>query len=162
MWVAGASGVPLAGNTPTTNVFNSNNQIAGTGYDAAGNQTDVNGFTVAYDAENHQMSVTESPALGGGQELYFYDGDGQRIEKISLAGNTIYVYDAFGQLAAEYNAFASPTPPCQTCYLSVDHLGSVRMVTDQNGNVVARHDFLPFGGRGAWRRGGTKFAVGCY
>jgi RHS repeat-associated protein len=91
------------------------------------------------------MSVAESPALGGGQELYVYDGDGQRVEKIGLAGNTIYVYDAFGQLAAEYNAFASPTPPCQTCYLSVDHLGSVRMVTDQNGNVVARHDFLPFG-----------------
>ena len=34
---------------------------------------------------------------------------------------------------------------CQTCYLSTDHLGSTRMVTDQSGNVVARHDYLPFG-----------------
>jgi RHS repeat-associated protein len=40
--------------------------------------------------------------------------------------------------------------------LSYDHLGSVRMVTDQSGNVVSRHDYLPFGeeitgsaGRGA-------------
>jgi RHS repeat-associated protein len=34
---------------------------------------------------------------------------------------------------------------CVTCYLTVDHLGSTRLMTDQNGNVVARHDFLPFG-----------------
>ena len=35
--------------------------------------------------------------------------------------------------------------PCTTCYLSWDHLGSTRMVTDGAGNVVARHDFLAFG-----------------
>jgi uncharacterized protein RhaS with RHS repeats len=56
----------------------------------------------------------------------------------------VYVYDAFGQLAAEYST-APSTPPCTTCYPSYDHLGSVRLVTDQNGNVVARHDYLPFG-----------------
>ena len=32
-----------------------------------------------------------------------------------------------------------------TCYLTWDHLGTPRLVTDQNGNVVARHDYLPFG-----------------
>ncbi|MBV9679806.1 MAG: hypothetical protein JO185_25960, partial [Acidobacteriaceae bacterium] len=26
-----------------------------------------------------------------------------------------------------------------------DHLGSVRLVTDQTGSVIARHDYLPFG-----------------
>ena len=36
-------------------------------------------------------------------------------------------------------------PPCLTCYLSYDHLGSVTLVTDQNGNAVARHDYAPFG-----------------
>ncbi len=56
----------------------------------------------------------------------------------------VYVYDAFGQLAAEYNSQAMAAA-CVTCYLSYDHLGTVRMVTDQNGNVVARHDFAPFG-----------------
>jgi uncharacterized protein RhaS with RHS repeats len=61
-----------------------------------------------------------------------------------MGGNTIYVYDALGQLAAEYNTFAT-TPACQTCYLSTDHLGSIRLVTDQSGNVVVRHDYLPFG-----------------
>jgi hypothetical protein len=53
------------------------------------------------------------------------------------------MYDAFGNLAAEYGTVASAA--CTTCYLSYDHLGSVRLVTDQNANVVARHDYLPFG-----------------
>jgi RHS repeat-associated protein len=54
------------------------------------------------------------------------------------------VYDALGQLAAEYSTAANSSP-CATCYLSYDHLGSVLMVTDQNAGVVARHDYLPFG-----------------
>jgi RHS repeat-associated protein len=47
-------------------------------------------------------------------------------------------------LAAEYST-QPPTMPCATCYLSTDHLGSTRLMTDQNGNPVSRHDFLPFG-----------------
>ena len=39
----------------------------------------------------------------------------------------------------------APTVPCGTCYLTSDHLGSVRVVTDANARVVGRHDFLPFG-----------------
>ncbi len=144
MWVTANSGVNLAGNTPTANVYNSNNQTGGTSYDAAGNALSVNGFTLGYDAENRQVSATEQPSLGGGQELYLYDGNGQRVEKVSVGGNTIYVYDAFGQLAAEYNTFASSFA-CTTCYDTADQLGSVRMVTDQSGNAVTRHDCLPFG-----------------
>jgi hypothetical protein len=44
---------------------------------------------------------------------------------------------------AEYGVVAKRS--CTTCYLSFDHLGSVRMLTDGNGNVVARQDYLPFG-----------------
>ncbi len=47
-----------------------------------------------------------------------------------------------GQLVAIQNASGTP---CSTCYLTYDHLGSVRLVTDQNANIVSRHDFLPFG-----------------
>ena len=56
----------------------------------------------------------------------------------------MYVYDAFGKLAAEY-ASAPVQAPCTTCYLVWDQLGSTKLVTDQNGNVVGRHDYLPFG-----------------
>ena len=56
------------------------------------------------------------------------------------------MYDALGQLAAEYsNAAQAPEAPCATCYLSTDYLGSVRMITDETGVAVARHDYLPFG-----------------
>ena len=32
-----------------------------------------------------------------------------------------------------------------TSYLTTDHLGSTRVVTDGNKAVIARHDYLPFG-----------------
>ena len=32
-----------------------------------------------------------------------------------------------------------------TCFLSTDHLGSTRALTDSTGTVVERHDYLPFG-----------------
>jgi hypothetical protein len=57
------------------------NQMSNSSYDGAGNQTGVNGFTVAYDAENRQVSVTEIPALGSGQEVYLYDAEGQRVRE---------------------------------------------------------------------------------
>ena len=143
MWVTNYTGVPLAGNTPTSNVYSSN-RIGGQSYDASGNQLSVNGDTLFFDAENRMMSATEPVSLGGGTETYLYDGDGRRVEKTGPGGATVYVYDALGQLAAEYSTTANSSP-CSTCYLTNDHLGSVRLVTDQSGNVVARHDYLPFG-----------------
>lgn len=44
---------------------------------------------------------------------------------------------------AEYSNQSSPTP--QVSYLTSDTLGTPRINTDQNGNVIARHDYLPFG-----------------
>jgi RHS repeat-associated protein len=74
-----------------------------------------------------------------------YDGDGRRVTKAIPGGaTTTYVYDAQGDLAAEYST-QPPAISCATCYLAVDHLGSTRLLTDQNGNPVSRHDFLPFG-----------------
>jgi RHS repeat-associated protein len=135
----------LAGNTPTSNAsYNGNNQIAGVSYDAAGNQLAVNGDTLIYDAENRQASVAEPQSLGGGTANYLYDGNGQRVSKILSGAITVYAYDALGQLAAEYSTVAN-TSPCTTCYLAWDHLGTVRLVTDQNADVIARHDYLPFG-----------------
>ena len=86
MWVSGNSGVPLAGNTPSSNVYNAaNNQINGQQYDAAGNHTSANGNALGYDAENHIVSVTEAPAFGGGSETIAYDGNGQRCRRQSPA-----------------------------------------------------------------------------
>jgi hypothetical protein len=57
MWVTSNSGVPLAGNTPTSNVYTTANQIAGTPYDAAVSTGQVNGNGVVYDAESRVIEV---------------------------------------------------------------------------------------------------------
>lgn len=104
----------------------------------------MNGNTAACDAENRQISVTEPASAGGAVESYQYDGAGQRVVKSGGGNQTTYVYDGLGRLAAEY-ATAANTSPCTTCYLSVDQLGSTRLVTDGSGRVKGRHDYLPFG-----------------
>lgn len=141
IWVKSNSGVPLAGNTPTANVYTAANQISGSSYDLAGNQTVANGNTLAYDAEDRQISETDG--VTHAVETYNYDGDGHRVSKTGPGGTTIYVYDVLGQVAAEYST-ANSSFPCTTCYLSADHLGSTRLVTDSTATVIARHDYLPF------------------
>jgi RHS repeat-associated protein len=143
------SGVPLYGTTPVTqngyNPFNpATNRLLSARYDAAGNQTQVGSYSLAYDAENRQTQAVDN--VSEGQASYGYDGLGQRVTKSNNGlVSTLYVYDIFGQLAAEYNSFPKQQSPCATCYLSYDHLGSLRMVTDSAANIISRHDYLPFG-----------------
>lgn len=133
-------------------------------YDAAGNITnDGQGNSFEYDAENHMIKASNS---GGVQGAYFYDGQGKRVQKARFneTPETTFVYGIGGSLWAEY-ATTQPealTPDKEYVYgvsgltaiadssnnlkyLTPDHLGSNRIVTDRNGTVVARYDFLPFG-----------------
>ena len=89
--------------------------------------TSARSFT--YDAENRQVSST----INGVATTYAYDGNGMRVSKTTGGITTTYVYDAFGNLAAEYGG--SGTSPCgsATCYVTWDHLGSTRMLTDNTG-----------------------------
>ncbi len=110
------------------------------GYDTAGNETTIS-FTVTYDVENRQTGFS---SISNGTATYTYNGDGRRVTKTTSGVTTTYVYDAKGDLASEYST-QPPPPPCLTCYITTDHLGSTRVVTDENAAVTARHDFLPFG-----------------
>ena len=144
-WVPSSSGIVLSGLTPTTDYYNSatNRLLLTNGYfnyDSNGNQTLVSPYAITYDAENRQTNIAIN---GSTTATYAYDGDGRRVTK-TFGPTTTYVYDAQGDLAAEYST-QPQVMPCLTCYLSVDHLGSTRLLTDQNGNPVSRHDFLPFG-----------------
>ena len=163
MWMPSPYGSPWSGNTPTTNVYNaSTNRDSRWSYDAAGNLLNVNGNTASYNAENQINSL--SATTGGGAENLYYDALGERVGKVITGGSTtLYVYDVFGQLASEYvngswardyifdgvgNLVATENAsggPCTTCYFAYDHLGSTRLVMDQNGNVVQRYDYLPLG-----------------
>jgi RHS repeat-associated protein len=160
-----SSYMPTPRQTPTSNspsdlpsLFNqSNNRIiailSGEGttqysYDLAGNLSSMpdkvqgnpsNAMT--YDSENRQAT------FNGTAGQYFYDGDGHRVKKIDSSGTTIFVYNASGQLVAEYHS--DPVPPAAggggTSYLTSDHLGSTRVVTKADGSVKARYDYLSFG-----------------
>jgi RHS repeat-associated protein len=145
MWMPSSSLINSGGAIPTANVYNGKNQNPNFSYDAAENQTAVSGLNLTYDAQNRQVGATNVNGTGGTATCQ-YDGAGQRVTKALPSGMTVYVYDAFGALAAEYGS-ASVAAPCTTCYLAWDHLGSVRLVTDgsTNANVIGRHDFAPFG-----------------
>ena len=77
---------------------------------------------------------------------YFYDGDGKRVKKVvpSTGETTVFIYDASGKLAAEYSTIVETQKP-KVSYLTTDHLGSPRIITDENGQVISRRDFQPFG-----------------
>jgi RHS repeat-associated protein len=143
-WVSASPGYTLSSLTPQSlGAFNAvNNRLFASVYDGAGNQTtDGQSRTFTYDAENRQT------AFNGGTGQYFYDGDGRRVKKIDASGTTVFVYNAGGQLIAEYHS--DPVPPPAggggTSYLTIDHLGSTRVVTKQDGTIKARYDYLPFG-----------------
>jgi RHS repeat-associated protein len=136
--------------------FNLSNQVDDEGwdYDAAGNLTKVppalTGHTMAYDGQNRQVAYCrQDPNVcvkqaGNGRTLYAYDGEGRRVKKVLDTGvTTTYVYDALGRLAAEYGG--APPPTSGRVFLTADHLGSTRLVTNASGAPVERTDYLPFG-----------------
>ncbi len=105
------------------------------------------------------------------QGAYAYDGLGQRVKRTTTirgsSETTVYVYDAFGRLAAEYSSVAPEAGTGGTFYRTEDHLGSTRLVTKQDQTVAECRDFFPFGerigsglnGRSADCYGGTSGAV---
>ena len=121
------------------------NQINGWCYDQNGNVLGISSASRSfiYDAENRQVSANISGTIAN----YVYDGLGQRVSKTVGGASTNYVYDAFGNLAAEYGTVADPSPcGTPTCYVTVDHLGSARLLTDATGSSnVRRYDYQPFG-----------------
>jgi RHS repeat-associated protein len=57
--------------------------------------------------------------------------------------NSLFVYDGSGKMVAEYSTQQSANPTVS--YLTTDHLGTPRVITDKNGNVISRRDMMPFG-----------------
>ena len=138
-------GCPQAVCNPSFNQSNNKfNDNQGYFYDAAGNLTrDAEGKQFTYDAENKQKEVRDANNVIIGQ--YYYGGDGKRVKKFifNVQETTIFIYDASGRLVAEYSSAANNNP--QLSYLTADHLGSPRIITDASGNVNSRRDFMPFG-----------------
>jgi RHS repeat-associated protein len=130
--------------------FNGQSQPTGYDYDAAGNLTQEPGpsstFTLyVYDAENR---LIQAKSLSGQTETvissYVYDGDGRRVKRIVADTASIYAYNASGQMLAEYTS-GPVNPSATTGYLTEDHLGTPRAISNSTGQVTERHDYLPFG-----------------
>ena len=89
-----------------------------------------------YDGDGKRMQVTEN----GETTTYIYFGIDTLYEE-NTTGKTCYIYGPKGQLAkrttinGESNMF----------YYHTDHLGSTRLVTDSNRNIVSAISYHPYG-----------------
>lgn len=147
--------------------FSGNNRIADPNwsYDNNGNIIKTPAAqTIGYDAENRQVALcTQDPTscpsqYASGRTVYVYDGLGNRVQRIDNTGTATFVYDAFGNLAAEYGTTAAPPG---TQYVTVDALGSTRLLMTGT-QASERHDFQPYGDEitgdtGTWRAGVTGY-----
>lgn len=141
-------------------------------YDANGNMlTGLGGRVMTYDAENRPLSVT----FAGKRTCYVYGADGGRLKKIENLATTqdcatvpattpATVY--FGpveirnfKIAGQEQVITYPHPnvrltngklPANASYLHLDHLGSVRAVTDASGLKVEGAVYKPFGEQNEW------------
>ncbi len=144
-WISSGTFIPYSTQTPQSNNFTNNRWASSTnGYDTAGNQTSVflgsgGTRTFTYDAENRQIAAS---IPGMSAISYVYDGEGRRVQKTVGSTVTTFVYDAAGNLTAEYGP---PSSVAGTTYLTADHLGSTRLVTNSSGAAIARYDYAPFG-----------------
>ena len=148
--------------TPTSP---STNRLTGATYDASGNVIQEGTSSYGYDAFNLMVDST----IGGSRRAYVYTADDERIAvatTVPLVG-TWKVRDLDGQVLREFREAPSPganfswtrdyvrrdgqllakvePTPVDTQHMHLDHLGSVRMVTDGSGSVVSTHHYYPFG-----------------
>lgn len=138
------------------------NRVAGAGYDDGGNLTSYSGQTYAYDSEgmmtSRNLSATE----------YVYTADDERIAIVTGAAWKWTLRDGSGKVLRELASTAAPdgthsnwhwtrdnvfrngillstVDPSGTRHYHVDHLGTPRVVSDTNGDVLGVHDYFAFG-----------------
>ena len=136
-------------------------------YDADGNLLAYDGWTLTWNGENRLVQIEK----GSHRETYDYDYMGRRfVKKVyskendvwSLAGEEVFVYDGYRQIAAyagasrtlvrtyAWDAAGLDTPLWTTdatgsCFYVADANKNIRMLFDGNGTAVAEYDYAPFG-----------------
>jgi RHS repeat-associated protein len=126
-----------------------------------------NGSTTAYTwntgpaARMVGVTVTDANGVITQQMSYQYDADGMRVSATVNGEETRYLLDtvqAYPQVLEEYtpdgtvkvsyiygNDLISQTRAGSTVYYHVDGLGSTRVLTDTQGQVIASYDYEAFG-----------------
>lgn len=158
-------------------------------YDRRGNLLALEpGRLLNWDLRNQLQSVSPVERASGlnDQELYLYDGRSQRVRKIRssltnartlvtdvryLPGLELRTDDGTGERLQVITAdgvrvlrWESPPPrgaDIQYRYQHVDHLGSVSLKTADDGAVISRERFHPYG-TSAWQDGESSYKFVCY
>ena len=134
-----------------------NNAAIGTAqYDSRGNITKIPGenLQIAYNLCNLPQSITTDD---GATVNYSYLSDGTKFRAVSDSGEKyLYAGSLRFRIDGDNNIVPESFPIAggrviynggswMTNYYITDHLGSVRAVTDANGNVLATFDYTPYG-----------------
>jgi RHS repeat-associated protein len=149
---------PVVRNTPTS--ATTNRLTGAASYDASGSLTGWNGAVYQYDPFQQMQRMTN----GAEDWLFFYTAQGERAWSFKVGGNLSRwtLRDLGGRVLREYTVSGGVwtverdyvhrdgTPlaaatPAGARHFSVDHLDTVRLVTDAAGNPVAYHLYHPFG-----------------
>lgn len=133
-------------------------------YDANGNMIEGDGRDITYSSFNKPIDISQ----GGQYSTFQYAPDRSRIVQTSSAGTTVYLgrsnsgssyekktkdgvtshihylYGGTG-LIGTYTSRDNSTE--DTRYFHKDYLGSIDVITDENGAVVERLSYSPFGER---------------
>lgn len=137
-------------------------------YDYNGNllrQTGAKNISYSYDLENHLTGVTVQSSDGIVTETYSYDYEGNRTSKtINGTDTTYYITDTSGSISSlsQVVAEVDESGQCTALYTRGEELlsmergsdiyyyqydgqGSVRIITDDNGQVTDRYTYDAFG-----------------
>jgi RHS repeat-associated protein len=148
----------LAGFPGGLSNYNANDELTTDTYDAAGNTTQSQGLGYVYDFENHLVQA-------GAGISFVYDGDGNRVQKTVAGVVTRYQVatlnpTGYAQVIGEELPNGYPVVTyvygleqisrtdqlaSVTSYYVHDGHGSVRALTDVNGNVTDTYDYDAFG-----------------
>jgi RHS repeat-associated protein len=133
-------------------------------YDLNGNQTSGMGRSLSFTSYNKPASITQ-----GARTISFLDDtEHQRFKQITPEGTTLYIagfgvlaevsnpgaaaaiwidYLAAGSAKVGMRVFQVASETLQTRYFHTDHLGSISVITDENGVVVERLSYDAWGKR---------------
>jgi len=135
------------------------------GYDVKGNMTSRNNATINYAVFNKPLSITKP----GSQTNFRYNPDREQYYRLSNANGTVTEHFYYGAGTFEVvkqgeqirektyvgdflvhnkvRQVGSLAGGSDVRYLHRDHIGSVEAITDENGTILTRMAFDPYGSR---------------
>jgi RHS repeat-associated protein len=142
------------GNNTQTNFYQlpvNNQPTTSLTYDFNGNMTSDGTNTYQWDAENRLIQVNYPT---GANSQFTYDGLNRCVKIVETTGSTkqfiwdqatiCEARDGSGSVLNQYFKYGQ-TLAGSPYYFALDHLGSIRLLSDGSGNVQAEYDYDPFG-----------------